>query len=1231
MERSREARRSSSSMATGNGAPKRRHRSNSLRDSPEEGQVELQEAVRLRNKKDRDRDRDRELLMSNRNKRRRGSKREEEEESTEESVGDEEEEEEEYDAAAADDNSHRRNFPPKRTARHWKVGDEMIGVSFPRKARSASAKRAHENIVSANGGGEEPVGPGSPSSSNVSVRKKMKAGGSKTRPPKASSAQEDIEIEIAEVLYGLKKQSQSQSNKTNGNSSQEFDPNPNPNPSDNNGSSAVMVTATQTCGTKMEGEKCLGTVENSVIESEQLEKTETCSSSSQKECVSLESQKEAAIMIMKQEDDPKQSRIDGCEKPTLTNMESAKLNAVDDLQDSTKAVLTVPETERKRGEKLEIDLMAMPSSLDGDEGFMDSISDPKPPVKDEEKVERFVEKEMVMEESEERRKNKVETIGEKSELPKIDLEKPSQDSGSAHSIKLQQHQQQQAKAGIPKVETTVQSGSVPLPIAVTGWSGGLPSLGYMPPFQTVVPMDGITASATSSQPPQFVLSQPRPKRCATHHYIARNICLHQRFTKMDNVCPAPAGAAALGGAKMNNLNAMPPAEKMIFGNPFQGSFPGKNLTNVQEKGRAGTNFPGNNGKDKGCEAAILTETAQGKQVVLQQAAQLAPAGSLMHGPAFIFSMSQHAAAGANQSGSSKLANPAKNVSLTSNSAAGSLGSNAATGPLGSSPVLPAVATAVSFNYPSFPASEAPYMAILQNNGYPVPISTPVGTTTTAFRGSNPAQTMPFFNGPFYSSQMFHPSQLQQQQPHLQPLVQTTHQSTSTSSGGLSSSHKQPRGAQVSGNNLLASSGTQLQQQQKQNLPPSNQSRKLEAEMTRENTPSVADSRASHTQKSVYGQNFTVPVQPLNFTLMPSAPLGGSSGGNHGEKQQQGIKGAVELFPSPAFGMSFAAFNGSNSASTLNFSSMPQNPVIFQSFPDMVRQGYQVALAPQAAQQKNHQVSEGKNGANLINPDDAKKAPKNSSTTTGQTLVFDNSARTLNFMSSPVTCNWPSRSVTSTTITTNAPTAGNASNSQQQQQLLQLQIQKQHMMQQQQHALPARSKAPTTNGFSSSNMVAKFPNNPPVFSQTIIHSNSSVQSSHSKNAGRTPASQAPTTSSVASNASTLKNLSQQQGRAPPGPAQISFGGNPKSALAPHGQQIHANTQSSSTSASGSPSTGGNLRTNSTGGKAGSSINTLQSQQTENSSGGTGQKSSPVCGRNVPSILNTCPSHLSELKY
>ena len=89
----------------------------------EEGQVELQEAVKLWSK------RDRESLMNNQSERKRtSSKREEGEESTEESVGDEE-----YSTVVIDDNNHCR---PARSSRHWKVANEMIGVSIPRKARS---------------------------------------------------------------------------------------------------------------------------------------------------------------------------------------------------------------------------------------------------------------------------------------------------------------------------------------------------------------------------------------------------------------------------------------------------------------------------------------------------------------------------------------------------------------------------------------------------------------------------------------------------------------------------------------------------------------------------------------------------------------------------------------------------------------------------------------------------------------------------------------------------------------------------------------------------------------------------------------------------------------------------------------------------------------------------------------------------------------------------------------
>ena len=70
--------------------------------------------------------------MNNQSKRKRtSSKREEGEERTEESVGDKEDEE--YSTVVINDNNHRRLA---RFSRHWKVADEMIGVSVPRKARS---------------------------------------------------------------------------------------------------------------------------------------------------------------------------------------------------------------------------------------------------------------------------------------------------------------------------------------------------------------------------------------------------------------------------------------------------------------------------------------------------------------------------------------------------------------------------------------------------------------------------------------------------------------------------------------------------------------------------------------------------------------------------------------------------------------------------------------------------------------------------------------------------------------------------------------------------------------------------------------------------------------------------------------------------------------------------------------------------------------------------------------
>ncbi|PKA58247.1 Protein time for coffee [Apostasia shenzhenica] len=250
MDRNREPRRGAMAAVNG-GVSRRRSRSSSLRDSPEEdGATETQEAARLRDrgsKKDRDRDR------STRSKRRRGdrmvhgSHREEGEDSSEESVDDEEDDEED-DASVAvrlpalpaanmapsasmmQSHHVRKGFPAK-PARppgtgSWKVVEEMIGAPIPRKARSSSVKRSPECWVSGGGAGGEQVhrqastsparpsppstAPVSPSSSNASVRKKMKPiCGTKHRPPKtskASSSIQEIEIEVAEVLFGMTRQ-----------------------------------------------------------------------------------------------------------------------------------------------------------------------------------------------------------------------------------------------------------------------------------------------------------------------------------------------------------------------------------------------------------------------------------------------------------------------------------------------------------------------------------------------------------------------------------------------------------------------------------------------------------------------------------------------------------------------------------------------------------------------------------------------------------------------------------------------------------------------------------------------------------------------------------------------------------------------------------------------------------------------------------------------------------------
>ncbi|CAL9080122.1 unnamed protein product [Musa textilis] len=252
MERNREARRGTMAASTaatndgsgGNVLSRRRHRnSSSFRDSPDEdGRVEMQETWRPRDrgaKKAWDRDR------SGRSKKRRGerlSNRDEEDESSEESLDEDEEAEDDdllvparlpppspppSNPGAAASSSPKQNhhhchqllpksFPPK--AVKWRT-DETIGVTVPRKARSAAARRSHEALAFGGGGGggrgRELMIPQASttripsSSSNGSLPKKMKLIDG-TKPSEisksASLVEDEIEIEVAEVLFGMTRQ-----------------------------------------------------------------------------------------------------------------------------------------------------------------------------------------------------------------------------------------------------------------------------------------------------------------------------------------------------------------------------------------------------------------------------------------------------------------------------------------------------------------------------------------------------------------------------------------------------------------------------------------------------------------------------------------------------------------------------------------------------------------------------------------------------------------------------------------------------------------------------------------------------------------------------------------------------------------------------------------------------------------------------------------------------------------
>ncbi|XP_019093659.1 PREDICTED: protein TIME FOR COFFEE-like isoform X2 [Camelina sativa] len=1008
--KNREARRSTTTMAASNGVTRRRQRLS------ENSREQMHQEVRDRPGK---KERDPESL--NRSKRRRSERfarrnegdleEEEEEDSSDESLGD-------------DHVHHQKSFSSCRIPRHasssFKVADEMIGVPVPRKARSACIKRSHDCRTSSGSGGggfgedrrRPSTSPGSYSFEVVSPSSKKIVNGSKSRIPKprksSGTVEDDLEFEIAEVLSGLKKQ--------------------------------PLLTSMRPDDSEVKGAKKLKTEGDDSSSGVEIAcNARICDSSNIDKSTTDGTKPSSAVSDIHKE---KENEV---RQQTRTMLDS----------EVSKGVSEGPQLENNIDEshsssKLDIDLM-VPPAVPSSPGRISLL----PLVSDYCKGNSLNCKDKIVLKNERTPEEAQQHKTEKHEWLNLNIERPNQESGRDSNLKLQNFDWSQ-----PQQATSAQQSSVlPFPLAVSSWPSGLSPQAYVPVIQTGKPVGGSNGSSTLLQGAPFFASQPRPKKCATHFFIARNIQLHQHFVKTSHVSTPNKCSVYLRG---DDLSPAP-------GNPsLQGSSPVINLNSQAHDGIAENISPS---EEKASERVHFASTRQKKPQPPP------PSSSIVPAPAFIFPSNHHL----------------QPVMVASKS------------PLPTkSPRVAVGSTSVNFSHPSSSASEAssPYFTVLPNNAYSFQLSSTI-------RGGTASQALPYFNGSFYSPQMF------QQPPQLMQR-QSPSQRESKASSFSSSSHRQPQPqpqSQVSVNSLSGQANVQQHRQQSQ---------KSEAKAAGDNS----DSRGSHNQsEGPYGQIMTAPVQQQNFS------------------------------------MSFASFAGGATPANLNFSS----------------NGYHIITAPSGVQQKNHQTNDSKTGGASCssNAEDPKKTLPGKAPVmmNGQTLVFDNPSRTLNFVSGT----WPPPAAT--TIN------GDSS------------VFTQHHAQRQKQS--GRSKMMTHSQVDSV----------------------SASSSQWKN---------PANSSLTS--CNLKQFQSQQQIRTHGQTQISFAAPSQSQ--PSQEQHGRCGGSSSVTGSGSHGKAANHKVSNSKTLPLSPIPSSPAhaqEQTENSASGSTKKTSPVCGRTVPPIISSCPGHLSELKY
>ncbi|KAJ8465054.1 hypothetical protein OPV22_027606 [Ensete ventricosum] len=1256
---------------------RRWHRNSSnFRDSPDEdGRVEMQETWRPRDrgaKKARDRDR------SSRSKRRRGerlSNRDEEDESSEESL-DEDEEAEDDDllvparlpppspppsnpgAAASSSpkqNHHhchqllRKSFPPK--AVKWRT-DETIGVAVPRKARSASARRSHEAPAFGAGGGG---GSGRElmtrqasttripsSSSNGSLPKKMKLinGAKPSEISKSASLVEDeIEIEVAEVLFGMTRQFECLSKQDSHNKldSRDIDadsgneaksrasspslmsPSPVGYPSDcpsaltsSNSCSNPASLPTVAPKTKMQihvessaNPVGLHNLSSSILPSgDKMDlrnqiKAEASSPDSERHNASpaikngsgsidvLVSQSEISDVQQQkwaktvQELGPLTGGSDDKEEIISPAKGSACIALDANNRESIyqKIVAGIP-----KEQKFNIDLMAPPpgelSPERDDLNVFDSDGKPKGPdvemvlkeeenpidgvlVVDKQQIEKPVQK------NSEFRKRLV--VKQNRDLC-LDLEKPKSDDIGTDRVQVHKKQVKEPKLE-PKQEKSASASSLHMPFNRT-WPGSVPPYGYMgqvPTLQAVVPTDGTAGPSNSLQPPPFLQMHPRPKRCATHSYITQMISNHQKFMRMSSFWTAAAGAAPLYGANPYNLNVVPPSDVPLSGKTKEGSSLCKNMSALQDtKGTPAFAMPysGHASQEKMPSANNTNmESAQGKQLFLQQMPQSGSTNKMPHIPAFICPINQQQATPTASAAAANIVGVAKSTTVSGAEVrvSGALGSAGGSSGGGGS------ATPVNLSFSSLPPNEAQYLAFVQNNAYPFSIP-PQIAAAPPFPGTSNAQAMPFF----YPSHMLHASQQRSQQQQLagppRQHVKQSHPNSSTLSG--SSSQKYPQKSQCTrGNGADAASDVGAisyvfsETHQQQDLLPQ---------------------QACHSECNM-DMKIDLP------TVDAAIAMGNSKG--HGDKQlvyqqpqeKQNMK--AELALPQAFTIPFASFGRAGTVpSDFDLSSMTQNHSILWSLPEPSRDGYHqmakaaVTTTTQAAEQKKVlQVRDGKSaawesdtsstveeGRNIIAASKglrhlfsfAKSDDEPPIRSGRSNSVLDLSSRSGNLIQAPGDCGRfvDCAAGTSTAATSVLTSTNNVANSQQQrQQLIHSHKHQLQQLQMQHHLAPSHAKPSASSNNTNihpesltEGFTTKFPHSLSGLPQALVQGGSPIQWPQGKT------SRVGDTTAVSSTPLTKKNLREGH------QIQISFGMNSNEVVALGGQHLSGTCDSPSVS-------------------------------------------------------------------